>query len=118
MTQGFELLPQKLEIVDLAVEDERDARTLMDHGLDAGRQIDDRQPPMREPDHGGSIAGVIQEQAFAVRPAVADAVGHGHQPALGIWPSLLKNEAGYAAHTLGHLDRLSALTLRIWRNAR
>ncbi len=78
----------------------------MHHGLNAGRQIDDRQPPMREPDHGGSLAGVIQEQAFAVRTAMSDAVAHRPQPALEVRPSLLKNEAGYAAHILGHLVRL------------
>ena len=52
MALSFELLAQQFEIVDLAVEDERDARALMHHGLDARRQIDDRQAPMRQADEG------------------------------------------------------------------
>ena len=108
MALGFELSPQQIEIVDLAVEDQRDTRTLMHHGLDAGRQIDDRQPPMREPDHGGSIAGAVQKEAFAIRPPMPDAVAHRLQPPLGIRYSTLKNEAGYAAHVIAVTSSLAS----------
>ena len=101
MTLGFELLAEQFEIVDLAVEDERDARTLMHHGLDARRQIDDRQPPMRRarrgmshrPCHPGRCLRRPDRGGGCCRPSPVNRRS-------GSEIRTLKYEAGYTAHVV------------------
>jgi hypothetical protein len=49
MASGNQLVPQLLEVVDLAVEHHDDRPVLVEHGLIARRQIDDRQAAVPQP---------------------------------------------------------------------
>ena len=72
-TRG-ELIAQRLIVVDLAVEDDRQRAAM--HRLRAGRrEVDDRQPPVREPD-----ALVIRyPNALGIRPARAHGLARDDQ---------------------------------------
>ena len=61
------------EVVDLAVEDDLHRSVLVADRLVAGRQIDDAQPPVAEPD------GAVEIVAAGIGPAVDHGVGHGDQ---------------------------------------
>jgi len=65
-----ELFHQLLEIVDLAVEGDRDRVVLVEQGLLAAGDVDDGEPAMAEADAGREM------EAAAVRAAMGDAVGH------------------------------------------
>ena len=47
---ALELVPQLAVVVDLAVLDDGDPAVLVGDRLVAGREVDDREPPGREPD--------------------------------------------------------------------
>ena len=81
---GPELRPTLLQfasqgavIVDLAVEDDHRPPVGRSHGLGRAGKIDDREPPVTEPDTGRS------PDPRSVRPAVGQRVGHRLDP-LGI----------------------------------
>src|SRR3546814_18660851 len=61
---------QFLEVVDLAVVDDRDAAILVVHRLLAAGEVDDRKAAVTQPD------AAVDEKAATVRPAVREAVGH------------------------------------------
>jgi hypothetical protein len=68
-----ELLAQRQVVVDLAVEDDLDAAVLVRHRLvRRRREVDDREPPEREPD----LATGCDPQARPVGPAVHHRVAH------------------------------------------
>ena len=72
MAQCRQLLAQRLEVVDLSVEDDRQATVLIEHWLvAAGREVDHRQPPMGQRDppiHGLPQSSIVRA---AMRQAVA-----------------------------------------------
>ena len=69
---ALEAAPQLAEVVDLAVEDEPQRAVLVRHRLARGvGEVDDREPPMAEPDRAFEV------NALAVRPAVRERPGHG-----------------------------------------
>src|SRR3546814_9630835 len=61
---------QFLEVVDLAVVDDRDSAILVVHRLLAAGEVDDRKAAVTQPD------AAVDEKAATVRPAVREAVGH------------------------------------------
>lgn len=67
---GVEVGAQLLEVVDLAVEDDRDGAGLVGRRLVALVEVDDAQPPMPERRPPGDV------DAAVVRPAVQDRQGH------------------------------------------
>ena len=67
---GDQLLAQRLEVVDLAVEHNGQAVVLVEHRLPAALQVDDGQPPVAQ------CHRAVDVMALAVRAAVGDAVGH------------------------------------------
>ena len=70
---GVQPAADLLVIVDLAVEDHDVALACRKHRLVAGgRQIDDRQPPLRQRDAGLGI----RPHAVIVRPAMPEQIGH------------------------------------------
>src|SRR6185436_11995071 len=67
---GFEIPAELLEVVDLAVEDDRDAAVLVVDRLMSGRDVDDAQPPHAEADPR------LHERSLIVGPAVAYDLAH------------------------------------------
>ena len=65
MALGLQLGDQRLEVVDLAVERDPDRAVLVREGLLARRQVDDREPPMAEPDVPGSAVDVATQGRVA-----------------------------------------------------
>ena len=78
-----EIGAQLAEVVDLAVERERDARGLVAHRLARAVRVDDGEAPVAE-HHAMAAAGdAIAHHALAVGPAVRDRVEHrGHRRVL------------------------------------
>jgi hypothetical protein len=70
VTQRCQFHHQRLEIVDLAVEDDADRAVLVEQRLVAGREIDDRKPPVAEAQPRRIM------KAGAVGAAVSEAIGH------------------------------------------
>jgi hypothetical protein len=66
----LQLGAERLEVIDLAVEDDGQPPVLRPHRLGPAGQVDDRQPPMAE------RHARLQVRAFAVRTAMGDRVGH------------------------------------------
>ena len=111
-----ELEPQSLEfgaqfqvVVNLAVEDHGKARQLIDEGLvRGGREVDDRQSRVAEPDPGSEV------RPFAVRPAVPQSGHHGvYQP----WRDrfgLCAKDACEATHAGQRLPCAAEPTLNTW----
>ena len=80
------------EIVDLAVEDYPDGSVFIRHGLVAGREIDDAEPPHPE------AAAAVDMIAFVIRAAIPDLIAHGAD--LGqIGVPLSQDLSGDATHT-------------------
>ena len=71
MALGDELLAQFLVVVDLAVEDDPDAAVFVGDRLVTGAEIDDAEAAHAD------AAGPVGVDAFVIRPAMADEVGHG-----------------------------------------
>src|SRR5579863_10683266 len=92
-----QLLAQTLEIVDLAIEDDLHRTVLVAHRLVPGRQIDDRQSPMSEPDTMCPRAGGRLVEALIVRAAMCDGIGHAPQRGTRVGTAR-EHEAGYATH--------------------
>jgi len=98
VAQGFELGYQFLEVVDLAVEDDRHRTVLVEQRLLAGGEVDDRQPPMRERDAG------LEVVAPFVRAAMVLHVVHAlHEGTIEVALAAGVEEAGDAAHVLAPL---------------
>ncbi|OHB66343.1 MAG: hypothetical protein A2V70_10120 [Planctomycetes bacterium RBG_13_63_9] len=67
---GLKLPAKLLEVVDLPVEDDLDRPILVAHGLVAAIDINNRQPPVRQPN------ARRREEPLGVRPAMGNGVGH------------------------------------------
>ena len=67
---------QRLEIIDFAIEDERDGAIVIAHRLVAGRQVDDRQAPVEETDPERVIARGKNGCADPVRAPGFDGAPH------------------------------------------
>ena len=83
-----QLLAELDEIIDLAVEDDRDRLVLIEDGLLSGGKVDDRKPPHTERD-----AGPLPTTC-RVRAAVPQAFGHSMEDCR----IACAREAGNAAH--------------------
>src|SRR5258706_14862715 len=70
MVPSDEILPQLPKIVDLAVKNDSDGLSGIEHWLIAGHEIDDRKPAMAEPDSRAKI------KTFTIGAAVADGIRH------------------------------------------
>jgi hypothetical protein len=55
LPEGFELLPELTEVVDLSVEDETERSVIARHRLIPGHEIDDREPPVTEADRSFAV---------------------------------------------------------------
>jgi hypothetical protein len=76
VSEGGQLHPEFLVVVDLAVEDDRDRPVLVEHGLvGGGREVDDREPPEAEAD---APVG-RRPEALAIRAAMDHRVPHARQ---------------------------------------
>ena len=67
MAQRLQFGHQLLEVVDLAVEHDDDAAVFVVQRLLAGRQVDDRQPAMAEPDAGLEVQSAFIGAAVELR---------------------------------------------------
>ena len=71
VAQRFQLDPQLLKVVDLAVVDHDEPAIFSGHGLVPGRtEVDDRQTAVTQ------AHGPVGVDAVAIRPAMGDGVGH------------------------------------------
>jgi hypothetical protein len=88
-----QLLPQRLEVVDLAVEDHHHRPVLVEHGLVARGQVDDGQAAMTQPHPA------LEVEAVRVGPAMRHGRGHAPQE-LGRYgmPGIRVDDTGDAAH--------------------
>jgi hypothetical protein len=93
VAQAGEGFAQLAEIVNLAVEDDRDAPGFVPHRLRSAGEIDDGEAPHPQV-HGG-----LFEAAFVVRPAVAQRRQHAPQRFTGLDAGLDSNNAANAAHS-------------------
>ncbi len=75
VSPAFEPAAQLLVVVDLAVEDDLDRAVFVADRLVAPFQVDDRQPPMRQPDPW------LGPEPLGVRAAMGDRIAHGLQQA-------------------------------------
>jgi hypothetical protein len=71
----LELGLERLEVVDLAVEDELDGHVLVGQWLVPALEVDDREPPVRE-DRGAAVAAAQDLLALVVRPAMGEQPRH------------------------------------------
>jgi len=86
---------ERLKIVNLAVEDDAHRAVLVELRLVAGDEIDDRQPPMSQPDPRRKV------EAVAVRSAMGENAGHSmQQRAIDVAAPAEVEDPGYAAHCL------------------
>ena len=95
MAQPREFGHQRLEIVDLTVVDDADCPVLVEQRLVTGREIDDRQSTVAEPDPR------LDMVAFAIRSPMTEDIGHAAQQGsidLGL-PAIVE-DTRYAAHLL------------------
>ena len=91
--ERLQLRDQLLVVVDLAVEDDDDRAVLVVERLLAGREVDDRQAAMTEPD------ARLEVHALAVRPAVRLRVVHAlQQRAVEVAAAAGVEQSGDAAH--------------------
>src|SRR5262249_14249776 len=73
MPLGLEIGTERLEVVDLAVEDDLDGAVLVADRLIASGQVDDRQATVDETDSR------LGKEALRVGPAMRDALAHSSQ---------------------------------------
>ena len=93
VAKRLQLGNQRLVVVDLAVEDDADAAVLVEQGLLAGCQVDDRQAPVTKAEAGFEMQVALHRPAMVL--ALIHAVKHGtidFAPAAGV-----KN-SGYSTH--------------------
>ena len=88
-----QLVPERGEVVDLAVEDDGAAAVGGGHRLVAADEVDDRQPAEAE-----RAAGGVGEESGGVGPAVADRVSHHRGDRAQAWVCDLGDDAGDPAH--------------------
>ena len=99
---AFQLPPQRLEVVDLAVEHEPQRAVLVAHRLRGPRrEVDDAEPPHPEPDRA------VDPDALVVRPAMAKGRGHAAKQILSRRGTVEMNRAGDATHGLDVPRRVS-----------
>ena len=91
MTRAHELVRELLVVVDLAVLHDDDAPVLVRDRLVAGVEVDDREPPRRQPD------GAVDERAVGVRAAMHERLAHRREP-LGIRCAAGRRDTADAAH--------------------
>lgn len=95
MAERRQLRHQRPKIVDLAVEDDAHRAVLVELGLVASREIDDRQSPIPQPDPRRKV------ETVAVRSTVSDDFGHPmEQDPVDIAAPTEIEDSGYAAHFL------------------
>src|SRR5205823_3582357 len=93
MPFGFKVSSQFLVIIDFAVEHDDDRAVLVEHGLVTSLEINDAQPPVRKTDARRNV------EAFIVRAAVNDRVGHLPDQCRVDSPFVaIIKDAGYATH--------------------
>src|SRR5690606_16062020 len=93
VTQALELSPKLWKVVDLAVVDDHGLAVRGGHRLTAGgREVDDRQPPMAQPDVLPAPAGI------PVGSPMGQRVRHPADGLVGNGPARQVNAAGDAAH--------------------
>jgi len=90
VTALLELRPQVLEVVDLAVEDDAHLAVLVVDGLIATHDVDNREPPHRQPNI------VIPEHTLAIGAAMMQRIVHPQQR--GAVRSQRAHDAADAAH--------------------
>ena len=100
MAGGFELRPERAEVVDFAVEDDPDGPIFVVDRLMSRRQIDDAQPPHAERNP------LVHEPAFVVGAAMPDDLAHPADQFLARFQAAWRarvcrfHEAGDSAHAL------------------
>ena len=93
VTPPLQVSAQLAVVVDLPVLNHVDAAILVGDGLVAAFEVDDREPPHREPHRA------VHERALAVRPAVSHGLAHRlERGGVGARASVERNEAANAAH--------------------
>jgi hypothetical protein len=86
---------QRLEVVNLTVEDDADRFVLIEQRLIAGQKVDDREPAVAQPQTWRVI------KTLPVRSAMADGIGHTtEQHAVDIAAVPQTENTRYAAHLL------------------
>ena len=110
---ALEVALHALEVVELAVDDDPQALVLAGDRLIAGRQVDDAEPGVAQPDP--PIAG--DPRPLSVRPAVGESEGrllqgggrdrsprrvHRHNPTHAEPPFLIRPSSGWASSPLEH----------------
>ncbi len=103
--RAFEPGPQLAEVVDLAVENDRDAAVLVEDRLVAARQVDDRQPPHPERDRS------VDEIACIVGAAMRHRIAHADDVRLRGGRAAQTDDPGDAAHQADDLEQLADLAL-------
>ena len=94
---GVELLTQLAEIVDLAIEREREPGSLVHHRLASALGIDDREPPVAE-QHAPAVGRGVFGDATAIGAAMRDALEHARDDLPGHPRSGECDGAGDPAH--------------------
>ncbi len=94
MPARFEFSAQFHVIVNLAVADDVNRSVLVRDRLLAAVEIDNAQPPHRQADAG------LDEEAFIIRSAMAQRVGHFAEEGTAISSVFRGDVAGDAAHSL------------------
>ena len=93
MAARRQVRPHVGEVVDLAVEDGPDGAVFVAERLIAGREIDDAEPPVSEPDAGRDVI------PGGVGSTMRDRVGHrGQHAAVDRTKRVVVEAPGYAAH--------------------
>ena len=78
VADGLQALAQLAEVVDLAVEREREARGVVAHRLRRAHRVDDGQAPVAEED-ARAVGGGVLARAVAVGSAMLDRVQHARE---------------------------------------
>ena len=95
MAERSEFGHQRLEIIDLAVEDDANRTILVVERLIAAREIDDGEPAVAEPDARPIV------ETVAVGAAMGENVGHtSKQAPIRVATPTIIEDTGYPAHRL------------------
>ena len=95
MTARFQLRPQLLEVVDLAVEDHPEGAVFVAHRLMAAGEIDDRQAAESEANCRSTAAWGRDPSTVVIRSAMDQCIRHAGEN-LGIHRSIEAHDAGDA----------------------
>jgi hypothetical protein len=98
MTRPFEFSPERLVIVDFAIEHDPSGAKFVGHRLAAGHEINDAQSAVRKVDRVCDVTTAL------VGSAVADAIGHATEYAFRVMSRRRGDETSYSTH--GNFSRL------------